>query len=221
MGRKLGIFLMAAGVALVAAALSLFAYNCVDDTRAGQTSEKVLLELKEDVEEQASQLAAEEISSEIYKADYFPQEGTSTGGLSMEMDTISIDENGYIGYLTLPSLGLELPVMSDWTYELLQTAPCRYAGSPWEDNLVIAAHNYSNHFGRISNLGPGDELYFTDVNGFVFSYEVAFLETLDSTAVEEMVAGEHSLTLFTCTYDGSARVCVRCDRVGSLASIAP
>ena len=91
MGRKLGIFLMVAGVTLVAAALSLFAYNCVDDTRAGQTSEKVLLELKEDVEEQASQLASEEISSEIYKADYFPQEGTSTGGLSMEIDTISID----------------------------------------------------------------------------------------------------------------------------------
>ena len=38
------------------------------------------------------------------------------------------------------------------------------------------------------------------------------LETLPETAVEEMRAGEWDLTLFTCTYDGRARVTVRCIR---------
>ena len=37
-------------------------------------------------------------------------------------------------------------------------------------------------------------------------------ETLPETAVEEMRAGEWDLTLFTCTYDGRARVTVRCIR---------
>ena len=38
------------------------------------------------------------------------------------------------------------------------------------------------------------------------------VETLPETAVEEMRAGEWDLTLFTCTYDGRARVTVRCIR---------
>lgn len=38
------------------------------------------------------------------------------------------------------------------------------------------------------------------------------METLPETAVEEMRAGEWDLTLFTCTYDGRARVTVRCIR---------
>ena len=39
-----------------------------------------------------------------------------------------------------------------------------------------------------------------------------FTVTLPETAVEEMRAGEWDLTLFTCTYDGRARVTVRCIR---------
>ena len=42
--------------------------------------------------------------------------------------------------------------------------------------------------------------------------QVYGLETLPETAVEEMRAGEWDLTLFTCTYDGRARVTVRCIR---------
>lgn len=218
MRRKIGILFMAAGVVLVAAALSLSAYNWADDTRAGQTSERVLVELKEDVEAQASQLAAEEISSEIYQTDYFSQEETAAE--DVVMDTVSVEENRYVGYLTIPSLGLELPVMNEWSYDLLQTAPCRYAGSVWSDDLVIAGHNYSHHFGNLSSLVTGEELYFTDANGYVFTYQVSLIETLDATAVEEMISGEYDLSLFTCTYDGSSRVCVRCTRTGSLASIA-
>ena len=48
--------------------------------------------------------------------------------------------------------------------------------------------------------------------GQTYRYTVDRVETLPETAVEEMRAGEWDLTLFTCTYDGRARVTVRCIR---------
>ena len=76
---------------------------------------------------------------------------------------------------------------------------------------MIAAHNYSSHFGRLKNLSQGDEVTFTDVDGNVFSYVVAALETLSPYAVEEMTSGGWDLTLFTCTIGGKSRVTVRCE----------
>ena len=78
------------------------------------------------------------------------------------------------------------------------------------NNMVIAAHDYYSHFGRLKSMSQGDEVIFTDMDGNVFRYEVAALETLSSTAVEEMTSGDWDLTLFTCTVGGQSRVTVRC-----------
>ena len=107
----------------------------------------------------------------------------------------------------------ELPVMAEWDDTRLKLAPCRYSGSTKTDDLVIAAHNYARHFGGLQTLQPGDAVWFTDMDGVVTAYEVAAVEVLQPTAVEEMTAGEYDLTLFTCTYGGRSRVTVRCDRV--------
>ena len=106
---------------------------------------------------------------------------------------------------------MELPVISEWSSSDLNVAPCRYAGSAYSNNLVIAAHNYRSHFGRLDNLSPGDEVVFTDVDGNVFRYEVIELETLSSYASDEMVSGDWDLTLFTCTLSGQQRITVRCE----------
>ena len=85
-------------------------------------------------------------------------------------------------------------------------------GSAYTDDLIIAAHNYTRHFGNLKNLEPGDRIIFTDVDGNVFSYEVILRETLMPTAIEEMESGDWDLTLFTCTIGGAYRVTVRCQR---------
>lgn len=126
------------------------------------------------------------------------------------MPVVTVGGYDYIGWLTLPTLGLELPVMSEWSYARLKIAPCRYTGSAYSGDMVLAAHNFSSHFGRLSELSPGDEVLFTDVEGNVFRYEVADAEILQPTAVEEMTAGEWPLTLFTCTYGGRTRLTIRC-----------
>ena len=60
-----------------------------------------------------------------------------------------------------------------WSYPKLKIAPCRYSGSAYTGNLVIAAHNYRTHFGLLESLAPGAQVKFTDVEGNVFSYEIA------------------------------------------------
>lgn len=187
MRRKLGKICMTAGAVLLIAALFLFLWNRYEDYRAGKSAADTLSQLVE-------------------------QTGDGTSNSYGQMTEVMIDGYSYIGYLTIPSLGLQLPVMSDWSYPQLKIAPCRYYGSTQTDDLVIAAHNYSRHFGNIKNLTPGDAVYFTDMDGVTIAYEVVEIDTLNPTAVEEMTSGGYDLTLFTCTYSGQSRVTVRCDR---------
>ena len=128
----------------------------------------------------------------------------------MEMPTQEIDGQTYIGMVEVPSLELSLPVISEWTYPRLKKAPCRYVGSVYSKDMVICGHNYDRHFGRLKDLAVGDEVRFTDMDGNVFFYTVCGTEQLGKYAVEEMLAGEWDLTLFTCTKGGRMRVTVRC-----------
>lgn len=202
MRHKIGTACMIVGAALVLAALSLFAWNRWEDKQAGVAVERLLPRLLSDIEEAVAER----------------QEGTAGAvpdPYDTSMKTVEIDGYDYIGYLSIPSLGLDLPVMAEWDYPRLKIAPCRYAGSTKTNDLVIAAHNYARHFGLLSKLSPGDEVCFVDMDGIRTSYEVSVVEVLEPAEVEEMTAGAYDLTLFTCTYGGQSRVTVRCERVES------
>ena len=122
-----------------------------------------------------------------------------------------IDEQVWLGRLTIPSLELELPILSEWSYENLKTAPCRYCGSAEDGDLVLLAHNYRTHFGPIRRLKPGDPVIFEDMAGTVYTYQVTAVEIVDADALEDVTSGAHDLTLITCTYGGKNRVAVFCD----------
>ena len=122
------------------------------------------------------------------------------------MPAVGVEGNACLGTLSIDSLGLTLPVLGDWTYARLKTAPCRFAGSCYEGGFVIARHNYRTHFGPLDRLAPGDRVVFTGVDGRVFEYEVAELQVLSPTAVEEMTDDGWDLSLFTCTLSGQARL---------------
>lgn len=183
------------GALMIAAALGLALYNLSRQAAAGKSSESGLRKLTETVAERRTEQAAAE--KELYP--------------NLEMPVVTIDGYDYIGWIELPALELTLPVMSEWDAARLKIAPCRYSGSVYSGDLVIAAHNYASHFGRLSALSPGDEVIFTDADGREFRYAVADAEILPPTAVEEMTAGEWPLTLFTCTYGGRTRLTIRCD----------
>ena len=130
--------------------------------------------------------------------------------------TLEIDDSVYIGVISIPELEIELPVMNEWSYPNLKTAPCRYTGSLCTNDFIICAHNYNTHFGRIGNLHIDDEIIFTDMSGKAHHFEVVGLEQLPGTAVEDLKfsdADDWDLTLFTCTLNGQSRVTVRAVRL--------
>lgn len=177
---------MASGAVLVIIALSLLFWNRYEDRKAGQSAQLIL-----------SKITAQSES-----------DGNEDNS---DAKTAEIDGYEYIGYITIPDLNLELPVMSDWDYTRMKLSPCRYSGSVQTNDMVIAAHNYTRHFGRLSKLSEDDTIYFTDINGNRYSYSVKEVEVLAPTAIEEMTSGEYDLTLFTCTYSGQSRLAVRCN----------
>ena len=196
------------GLLLLAAALFLTGYNLWSDAKAGRTADTVLEQLEPELEDKKDislpALPSGESLEEVYIPDYILNP-------EMEMPVEEIDGQKYIGVLRIPALSLELPVIREWSYPSLQIAPCRYAGSAYLNNMIIAAHNYYSHFGYLRNLSQGDEITFTDMDGNEFRYEVAELETLSPFAIEEMTSGDWDLTLFTCTVGGQSRVTVRCE----------
>ena len=185
---------MITGAVLFFSALLLLKNNIHEDRKAGELSEMALSEILTVIEPRSTS-----------EDEFTP--------LSPELPVVEKDGYGYVGYLEIPSLELILPVMSDWDYERLALAPCRHAGSSRTDDLVIAAHNYTSHFGRLKELQAGDSVIFTDMDGIVNTYAVDRLETLSPDATETVLNSGCDLVLYTCTVGGGARVAVFCERV--------
>lgn len=128
----------------------------------------------------------------------------------MEMPGEKINGHEYIGTLSIPSLGLNLPVQRNWSYENLSVSPCRYSGSAYAGNLAIIAHTY--HFGKLSGLPIGAVVTFTDMEDNVFRYVVKELDVISPNDANELAHSGYDLTLATCTLSGTKRVAVYCER---------
>jgi len=216
--RKL---LVVVGVILIVTALGLVCFNLDTQDRAGDSSQVALNSLKEVAHWATS-------NTTLPQNDTISVDETepTQGDLSREEDIVpeptlypdempeqEIDGVSYIGYIKIPALELELPVISTSTYPYLKIAPCRFYGSVYLNNFVIGAHNYKTHFGSIKNLAIGDQVIFTDMLGNMFIYEVAFSEILQPDESEILCNGQWPLSLYTCTIGGQARVTVRCNLI--------
>ena len=196
----------AIGITLFASALSLCIYNINEDKKSGEQARIVLQEIKAEFSQ-----PVETAPSEM-KYDLFAEYETRSAPTEA---IIQIDETVCIGVIAIPELEIELPVMQEWNYPNLKTAPCRYQGSYLEDNMIIAGHNYQSHFGRIGELHSGSEIIFTDASGKIWNYQVNNIQTVSGTDIEAMEFGageDWDLTLFTCTLSGQSRITVRAVR---------
>ena len=129
----------------------------------------------------------------------------------IEMPGEKVNGHEYIGTLSIPSLGLKVPVQRNWSYENLSVSPCRYSGSAYAGNLAIIAHTY--HFGKLSSLALDATVTFTDMENNVFRYVVREKNTISPNDANEIAHSDYDLTLVTCTLSGTKRVAVYCERV--------
>lgn len=201
--RKAAAALTVFGMCLIAFAGGLTMGNVAESKQAGEAAQDALLALQE---------AADGNMDAIFDNDL-----PVTPDYELVDDAMmpEIEYNGerYIGQLTIPSQDLTLPVIAAQNQANLKIAPGRYAGSIYNDDCIIAGHNYQSHFGRLGNLKAGDSLSFTDAEGNEFGYEAIKTEILSGEDAEGMSVGDWDLTLFTCTLDGRNRVTIRCGRI--------
>lgn len=198
-----GMPLLILGAALFLSGLGLTEQNLQEDRQAGVAAQKTVEALVEYVPERKLHPAPSPVTEE---------EIVVTENRVLPVQTI--DGRDYVGILKIPALSLELPVQTPYVYESLKISPCLFAGDPYHNNMVICAHNYRTHFGRVKNLEPGDSLFFVAMDGEYFQYKILELEILDPLAEAEMLEPRGwDLTLFTCTIDGEYRLAVRCERV--------
>ena len=209
--KQKGLRWITIGLLLIAAALFLASYNLYDELRA----------------EQAARQAVDKLDAYL-PAEPSPEAPTGPAGgqgalvsdgqtvipdyvlcPNMEMPVENINGIDFIGVLRIPALELELPIISEWNYPNLKTAPCRYSGSAYLNNLILCGHNYTSHFGNLKKLGERDIATFTDMDGNVFTYRMVERETLPPTSIAAMESGDWDLTLFTCTMGGQSRVTIR------------
>ena len=217
MTKKAGIAIVAVGAALILSALVLLLHNRYADARAGREAETLLAGVEAAI---SSQVAAEQEKTRPRGQETRPTgeengtEPTVAEALDPEMPVAMLEGYGYVGYVEIPALGLKLPVMSDWDYTRLEIAPCRQFGSSRTDDLVIAAHNFESHFGRLKEMSVGNTVTFTDMAGIVNTYRAEMIETLSPKDVEAVQNSGYDLVLYTCTRDGQERVAVFCNRTG-------
>ena len=205
--RNKGTGMILLGLLLIAVALFLTAYNLYDEQRAEQSALQVIDRLEDYL---PSEVPTEASTEPIVEQAPMPNDAPDYVLCpDMEMPVETINGIDYIGVLQIPSLEIELPIASEWNYPNLKTAPCRYSGSAYLNNMIICAHNYASHFGKLKNLSEGDAATFTDITGNVITYEMVERETLNPTDIAEMESGDWDLTLFTCTVGGKTRVTIR------------
>lgn len=228
--RKKGAILIAMGLLLLAAALLLTVYNIWDGHRADQAARQTYQALNALIaagegETPTAPQAAPQAPTGTPQPTGEPeptQEPEPTGEpeptqpsfyAHREMPTLELNGYRYIGTLEVEDMELSLPVMEEWDYDRLRISPCRFAGNVYDDDLVICAHNYPNHFAPLKFAPLGTQVKFTDAEGTEFCYAVTSIDTVGPNDVETMLHGDWDLTLFTCNTNGQTRCAIRCQRV--------
>ncbi len=122
--------------------------------------------------------------------------------------------------LKIPSLGIDYPVLSETSDELLKISLNKYWGNGANEvgNYCIVGHNYANGklFGKLSQMEIGDTAILEDMKGRKVTYEAYKKEIVDPTDVSctsQLTNGRREITLITCKNYGTQRLVIKCREI--------
>ena len=126
----------------------------------------------------------------------------------------------YESILSIPKIGIQYPVLSDTSEELLKISLNKFwGGSPNSvGNYCVVGHNYKSGkmFGKLSMMKTGDKVYLQDMSGKKVEYQVydrfvVYPENVECTS--QVTNGLKEMTLITCTNGGKQRLILKCREV--------
>lgn len=188
-------------------AVGLLIYNNIEENRVRDENNSIVSSIESNMDQYSDLNDEGQVEKDLSWLDYGKAVGTD---YSKTIDGIT-----YIGILYFPSIeNLSVPVIDTCTDSLLKVSSCRYSGSMKTGDMIIAGHSYKAIFGRLgSNMVVGDLIYFKDLAGNVYKYELTSIESLLPTDVKKMQQGNWDLTIFTCSYDNQERLTYRFELV--------
>ena len=217
--KKIYKFLFLISIFLIIALCSAFIYAEFDRNNSEEISQKLLenFMLEDDTvissEKNALivKLTQDNIDDEIEKTSNLNL-ATATEKYETESGTYDI-----IGRITIPKIGVDYPIFSETSDELLKISICKFhGGNPNEvGNLCLAGHNYRNSkfFSKVDTLVIGDIIEVTDLSKRKLQYEIYDIHTVDPTDrrdTTQLTNGKKEVTLITCTDDNKQRIIVKC-----------
>ena len=203
--RGIGIVFVALGAVMLLGALLLTAMYEKREADAGHNAEMLMQEFG-----RSEATAIVPLLPPI--SDGESADGAAAQAAVPEMATADYQGLQMLGVIRVPSCGIELPVLDNWSMSTLEYAPCRYTGNIYSGDLVIMGHNYTAHFKPLKKIAPGAAVEFESVDGAVLHYTVDRIDSLHRNETEKL-ASEHELILFTCEKYGAYRFVARCSLV--------
>ena len=156
------------GIIFFAVSVLLLGYNLIESYKANLKAKSLLNEFSELID--------------IKKNIYF---NSNMEGIIMP--SIEIENQKVVGSIIIEKFNLILPVLDELNEEKLKISPCRYSGSLYDNNLIIGAHNYRSHFGKLNELNKGDMIRFVDVDGYIYNYIVSDIEIINGNNINRLV----------------------------------
>jgi len=173
----------------------------LDDTVVKQEDD-IRLVILEVNEENESILEEVDIEEETEEQNTY----VSSDGVSYTTDAV----------LTIPSIGIEYPVLSTTSPDLLFVSLNKYWGPKPNEigNYCIVGHYYESGkmFGKLHKLQNGDIAELKDMSGKIVKYEVYnkyIVEPTDRRCTSQLTNGKRELTLITCTNHGKQRLVLK------------
>ncbi len=154
--------------------------------------------------------------------DEAPVESTDSTQQTDNSFTTTVDGIQYTtdSILTIPSLDISYPVLSETSEELLKISLNKYWGNGPNEvgNYCIVGHNYANGklFGKLSQIQIGDIAELEDTKGRTLTYEVYdkyIVDPTDVSCTSQLTNGRKEMTLITCKEYGTKRLVVKCREV--------
>lgn len=132
--------------------------------------------------------------------DSTPAQDTSLSSNKFTLPDGLFYEDGSLGRLKIPSLGLSVKVYEDESLESLAKGAGHFKStSCWDGNVGLAGHNrgVANHFGQIHTLEDGDKITYTTKLG-TRTYEVFYVGQIEETDFSRLGrSSENMITLIT------------------------
>ena len=187
-------------------------YNKVVDTTVKKGNDVMIIAIDDDIEPEIEQqvVQQEEVVEQQTEEETVTQDYTASSGVTYTIES----------YLRIPSLGIDYPILSDTSEDLLKISINKYwgPGPNQVGNYCVVGHNYKNKkmFGRLSEIVNGDIIELEDMNGNVVNYSVYDKYTVDpedTSCTSQLTNGKKELTLITCKEYGTKRLVVKAKEI--------